>query len=41
MIKQILSNIEYDLRETRKYEENKQEIEKLKIALRKGIKYDF
>lgn len=41
MIKQILSNIEYDLRETRKYEENKLEIEKLKMALRKGIKYDF
>ncbi|WP_303189290.1 hypothetical protein [Fusobacterium ulcerans] len=41
VVKMILRNIEFDMREAGKYEENKKEIEKLKKEIENGIKYDF
>ena len=41
ILKNILRNIECDLREKKIYEENKKELEELKKAVEAGIKYDF
>ena len=41
ILKNILRNIECDLREKGIYEENKKELEELKKAVEIGIKYDF
>lgn len=41
MLKQILRNIECDMREKGIYVENKKEIDKLKKEIENGIEYDF
>lgn len=41
MLKQILRNIECDMREQGIYVENKKEIDKLKKEIENGIEYDF
>ena len=41
MLKQILRNIECDMREKGIYAENKKEIDRLKKEIENGIEYDF